>query len=128
MNDLPSDSSFTIRGFKGASQDVPIALEELEQEYCKLTGQPYPIREMIFVRSWMLFRVRRSRMVYMFCQTNRAESKLSVISQGIAARYARRQASSEHAHLHVLGFPVIGKLAKTVLENEGIEFHQKSKL
>jgi hypothetical protein len=117
-----------MQGFKGTSQDVPIALEDLEQEYCRLTNQPYPIREMVFVRSWMLFRVRRSRVVYMICQTNGTVSKLSVISQGIAARYARRQASSEHAHLHVLGFPVIGRLARIVLEDEGIELHQKPKL
>lgn len=44
-------------GFKNV-QDVPISLEELEREYCRLTTQPYPIREMVFTRSWMLFRVR----------------------------------------------------------------------
>lgn len=47
-----------IRGFKNAPRDqVPISLEELEREYCSLTGQQYPIVEMVFVRSWMLFRV-----------------------------------------------------------------------
>jgi hypothetical protein len=44
--------------FKGAPERQPIALEELEREYCRHTNQPYPIPEMIFARSWMLFRVR----------------------------------------------------------------------
>lgn len=54
--------------------------------------------------------------------------QLSIISQGIAARYARRQASSEHAYLHAQGFKVIGKLAKIVLEDAGITIAPKSKL
>lgn len=50
-----------IRGFKNAPPDqVPISLEELEREYCRLTGQKYPIVEQVFVRSWMLFRVSQS--------------------------------------------------------------------
>ncbi|RDB24710.1 Acyl-CoA dehydrogenase family member 11 [Hypsizygus marmoreus] len=109
MSNVPKGSPLILRGFKGAAEDVPIPLEDLEREYCRLTNQPYPIPEMIFVRSWMLFR-------------------LAVISQGIAARYARRQASSEQAYVHVTGFPIVGKLAKIVLEEEGISFDQKSKL
>ncbi|KAF8891846.1 kinase-like domain-containing protein [Infundibulicybe gibba] len=108
MNDIPS-GSYSMRGFKGAPQDAPVPLEDLEREYCSLTKQAYPIKEMTFVRSWMLFR-------------------LSVISQGIAARYARRQASSEHAYLHTYGFPVIGNLARRVLEEQGITIRPKSKL
>lgn len=45
-----------MRGFKN-SPDVPISLAEMEKEYCRLTQQPYPIKEMVFARSWMLFRV-----------------------------------------------------------------------
>ena len=37
--------------------NAPISREELEKEYCRLTNQPYPITEMVFARSWMLFRV-----------------------------------------------------------------------
>lgn len=54
-------------------------------------------------------------------------SQLAVISQGIAARYARRQASSEQAYIHASMFPVIGKLAKVVLEDEGITISQQQK-
>ncbi|KAF9486034.1 kinase-like protein [Pholiota conissans] len=102
-------AKYTMIGFKNTTLNVPIPLEALEREYCRLTSQPYPIREMVFVRSWMLFR-------------------LAVISQGIAARYARRQASSEIAYLHVDGFPVIGALARKVLEDEGIAILPPAKL
>jgi hypothetical protein len=44
---------------------------------------------------------------------------LGIISQGIAARYARRQASSEKASMHVQLFPLLGILAKAVLEEAG---------
>lgn len=98
-----------MTGFKNVTVDLPIPLEDLEREYCRLTTQPYPIREMVFVRSWMLFR-------------------LAVISQGIAARYARRQASSEKAHIYVYAFPLIGALARRVLEDEGIAILPAAKL
>ncbi|KAJ2928635.1 hypothetical protein H1R20_g8466, partial [Candolleomyces eurysporus] len=109
LKHIPKDANLALRGFKNTTVDVPISLEDLEREYCRLTNQPYPITEMIFVRSWMLFR-------------------LAVISQGIAARYARRQASSEIAHIHVNVFPLVGRLAKYVLEDEGITIEPKAKL
>ncbi|KAI0079245.1 protein kinase subdomain-containing protein PKL/CAK/ACAD [Panus rudis PR-1116 ss-1] len=86
--------------FKNNPQDAPIELEVLEREYCRLTNQPYPILEMVFARSWMLFR-------------------LAIISQGIAARHARRQASSEKAYIHQYMFPSIGKLALLALQDAG---------
>jgi aminoglycoside phosphotransferase (APT) family kinase protein len=111
--DVRSDpllESFRLfNGFKGASKDVPIPLESLEREYCRLTAQDYPIAEITFARSWMLFR-------------------LAVISQGIAARYARRQASSESAFIHTSLFSIVGKLAKAVLEEEGFTLEKKARL
>ncbi|KAJ7668700.1 kinase-like domain-containing protein [Mycena polygramma] len=105
----PAQQSF-MNGFKDAPALQPIALEELEREYCRLTHQPYPITEMVFVRSWMLFR-------------------LAVISQGIAARVARKQASSEQAFVHVKGFLVIGRTAKAVIEEEtGTKLGAQAKL
>ncbi|KAG6815606.1 hypothetical protein H0H87_012986 [Tephrocybe sp. NHM501043] len=109
MAKIPHNIPFTLRGYKGAATDAPIPVEDLEREYCRLTNQPYPIPEMVFVRSWTLF-------------------KLGVISQGIAARYARRQASSEHAYMHLTGFPVVGNLARMALEEEGVSFVLKPKL
>jgi len=103
------EGSGLVNGFKGKTKDVPIPLENLEREYCRLTAQDYPIAEMTFARSWMLFR-------------------LAVISQGIAARYARRQASSELAFIHASLFSVVGKLAKAVLEGEGFTLEKKARL
>jgi hypothetical protein len=45
--------------------------------------------------------------------------QLAVISQGIAARHAQRQATSEQAHLYAAAFPLMGMLARRVLEDEG---------
>jgi len=109
LKHIPKGIATSLRGFKNSSDDVPIPLEDLEREYCRLVNQPYPITEMVFVRSWMLFR-------------------LSVIAQGIAARYARRQASSEQAHTYVQLFPIVGHLAKAVLEDEGVVLQRKAKL
>jgi len=54
--------------------------------------------------------------------------QLAIISQGIAARYARRQASSEQAFMHINIFPVVGRVAKAVLEEEGYRIDVNSKL
>ncbi|KAJ6589909.1 kinase-like domain-containing protein [Mycena vulgaris] len=98
-----------MRGFKGTPEEAPVPLEDLERAYCRLTNQPYPITEMLFVRSWMLFR-------------------LAVISQGIAARVARRQASSERAFIHSKGFPLVGRLSQIVLEDAGVKIGAQAKL
>ena len=50
------DGIAVLVGFKNNGQ-APADLEELEREYCRLTKQPYPIPELVFARSWMLFRV-----------------------------------------------------------------------
>lgn len=47
-----------MKGFKGTTNVVPISAAELEREYCRLTKSEFPIKEMPFARSWMLFRVR----------------------------------------------------------------------
>ncbi|KAL0955798.1 hypothetical protein HGRIS_002007 [Hohenbuehelia grisea] len=114
QKDIPKDlvgkSTATMNAFKDAPEGVaPIALEDIEREYCRLQKQQYPLAEMVFIRSWMLFR-------------------LSVISQGIAARYARRQASSATAHTQQVTFPIIGTMAKTVLEDAGYKIEPSAKL
>lgn len=53
---VPADQPMSTRGYKNATE-VPIALEDIEREYCRLMGLSYPIKDMIFVRSWMLMRV-----------------------------------------------------------------------
>ncbi|KAI0688168.1 APH-domain-containing protein [Cerioporus squamosus] len=104
---FPPNGSLSA-AFKNNDAEAPISLEELEREYCRITNQPYPIPEMVFARSWMLFRS-------------------AVIMQGIAARYARRQASSERAHTYVVGFPYMGHLAYKTLVEAGVA-GEKSKL
>lgn len=96
----PDETGGHLVGYKNRPSTEPISLAELEREYCRVTRQPYPITEIVFARSWMLIR-------------------LAVIMQGIAARHARRQASSEQAHLYAGMFPVFGGLARVVLEDEG---------
>ncbi|KAF8882652.1 kinase-like domain-containing protein [Mucidula mucida] len=98
--DLPGEGLTMMSAFKGATlEEVPIKYEEMEQEYCRLLRQPYPIQELVFVRSWMLLR-------------------LSIILQGIAARYAQRQASSERASTYGAFFPVVGNLARIFLKRK----------
>lgn len=47
-----------LQAFNFKEEDRPASREELEREYCVRTKQPYPIEELIFVRAWMLVRVR----------------------------------------------------------------------
>ncbi|KAH9942180.1 APH-domain-containing protein [Epithele typhae] len=106
---FPSNG-IVMAAFKNNVKEAPIELEALEREYCHISGQPHPIPEMVFARSWMLFRS-------------------AVIMQGIAARYARRQASSERAHTYVVGFPYMGHLAhKTLVEAGAMSESEKAKL
>ncbi|KAJ7864620.1 kinase-like domain-containing protein [Mycena olivaceomarginata] len=95
--------------FKDMPEKQPIPLEDLEREYCRLTNQPYPIKDIVFVRSFMLFRG-------------------GVILQGIAARIARKQASSERAYIYAQAFPLYGKLAKKVIEESGSSVGPREKL
>jgi len=125
MNDFPGDGSFVMRGFKNVTVDVPISLEELEREYCRLTNQTYPLQEMIFVRSWMVFRVSCA-IIFLLRSITKAPMKLSIIAQGIAARYARRQASSEKASLYAKSFPFIGLLAKKILDEQGVSIPSRT--
>ncbi|KAF8178677.1 kinase-like domain-containing protein [Mycena galopus ATCC 62051] len=106
---IDPNTPFMSRGFKGAPERQPIALEELEREYCRLTNQPYPIKEMVFVHSWMFFRG-------------------AIILQGIAARVARKQASSEGAFVYANAFPFYGAIAKTIIEESGSSIGPRGKL
>ena len=72
--------------------------------------------------SWMLFRVS-PQLNYL-----RLTVQLAIIAQGIAARHARRQASSEHAHIYAQTFRLFGHFAKSVLESEGIKVDAQAKL
>lgn len=88
----------TIQGLKNAP-DSPIQLEDIRREYCRLMKQPYPLEGAMFASSWMIFR-------------------LAIIAQGIAARYARRQASSERAAAQGSTFAFWGNLAREIIESQ----------
>ena len=121
-----STAGSVIKGFKNI-MDAPISKGEMEKEYCKVTGWPYPIAGMAFVRSWMVMRVSEQGRSTLANAAN-GSRQLAIISQGIAARYARRQASSEQAFMHINIFPFVGQVAKTVLEEEGYKVGSSSKL
>ncbi|KAI8852680.1 phosphotransferase enzyme family protein [Chytridium lagenaria] len=66
-------------GFLDASRPLPVPeADELMKEYCRLTGRTYPIPRFDFCIAFSFFR-------------------LSVITQGVAARVALKQASSANA-------------------------------
>jgi aminoglycoside phosphotransferase (APT) family kinase protein len=66
----PVDVSGIMVGFKNSPEMEPISLAELEREYCRVTQQPYPIIEMGFARSWMLFRVCHSPQMISYLPKN----------------------------------------------------------
>jgi hypothetical protein len=130
--DLPDNAIFTnwqqIQPFKNV-KDIPIEVEDLEKEYCRLMHLSYPIEDITFVRSWMLFRVPSQFFLLRPCSDLDSRcTQLSVISQGIAARNARGQASSEVAWMHEHIFPVIGHLAKVVIQPAKHPIRTESKL
>lgn len=54
-----TEHTFPLAPFRGKPrEEVPAAYDELEREYCRIMQIPYPIREMTFASSWMIFRVR----------------------------------------------------------------------
>ncbi|EPQ55195.1 APH-domain-containing protein [Gloeophyllum trabeum ATCC 11539] len=95
------------------TKDKPIELDVLEREYCKLTKMSYPVPDINYARSWMLMR-------------------LAVNSQGIAARYAQRQATSGTDHVYVRAavnfFPIMGQIALRSIEEAGGRLASKAKL
>ncbi|ESK97264.1 phosphotransferase enzyme family domain protein [Moniliophthora roreri MCA 2997] len=102
--------AYSVKAFKNnPSKDVPISLEEMERLYCQLMEYEFPIKELVFVRSWNMFRG-------------------AVISQGIAARAARRQASSENPEQYAQSIALFSDMARKILEDEGMTVDLQSKL
>ncbi|PWN46592.1 APH-domain-containing protein, partial [Violaceomyces palustris] len=77
--------------------------DELLKVYCGAVGRPYPIPSWDFANAWAWFR-------------------LAVITQGIAARVAQRQASSAQAKIFAAKFPFSAQAAVTVIDRS--ESHQ----
>lgn len=90
-------------GFRG-TKDQPADLAELEQEYCRLTHQPYPIQEMVFARSWMLFRVSATfYAITLSCSSSSSWLSLRKASQHdtLAAKPAQRRHRSTRKSSHL---------------------------
>ncbi|KAL0579602.1 hypothetical protein V5O48_002374 [Marasmius crinis-equi] len=83
------------------SHDVPISMEEMERLYCRLMNYDYPIKELTFG---------------------------AVISQGIAARAALRQASSESPEVYGNSVVLFCDLARAILEDGGFKVDLLGKL
>lgn len=118
----PANAShgYLSTGLVGApKENIPIERDEVEKEYARIVGVPYPIPSMPFVRSWMSFRVgfllvsgTIGRILMVAERT--ILLKLAIIAQGIAARVARGQASSANAAGQAEMFPILGRIARDI--------------
>jgi aminoglycoside phosphotransferase (APT) family kinase protein len=100
--------SADMLGFKGAKQALPVpGADELIQVYCSSLGQTYPIDRWIFAVAFSFFR-------------------LSVILQGIAARVARKQASSAEAKSYAARFKPVAQMGLDIVDEGNLD--QQSKL
>ncbi|KAI7865801.1 kinase-like domain-containing protein [Spinellus fusiger] len=95
-------------GFKGLKELPVPGVEELMKSYCQLIGEPYPIRGWSFAIAFSFFRI-------------------TVILQGIAARVARKQASSEEAVKYARLFKPTAQIAFDIIE-QGVLGSKSSKL
>ena len=56
---VEADLGEGIKGLKGIPYDqIPVTLEDLQREYCKVSGLSYPIVGADYATSWMFFRAR----------------------------------------------------------------------
>lgn len=74
--------------------------ETLLKEYCQAAARPYPIPSWTTCEAWAWFR-------------------LAVISQGIAARVAQKQASSAEAKVYATKFPSAADAARSIIQASG---------
>jgi aminoglycoside phosphotransferase (APT) family kinase protein len=108
----PAKDDGVFAGFKGSKEKLPIPhADELMQVYCKEAGLPYPIQNWSFCVAFAFFRV-------------------AVITQGIAARVARKQASSAQAKVHAARFIPFSHLALEIIDQGELDHvtGDKSKL
>ncbi|KAI9490368.1 kinase-like domain-containing protein [Zychaea mexicana] len=95
---VPAKSNLVMRGFKNSTEPLPIPpSDELMQAYCNTVGSPYPIDRWLFAVAFSFFR-------------------LAVITQGIAARVARKQASSAEAKTYAAMFKPVAALGLEIVD------------
>lgn len=76
--------------------------EELIKVYTSATNRPYPIPQWATCEAWAWFRA-------------------AVISQGIAARVAQKQASSAEAKLYATKFPAASDAVRTIIKQSSTQ-------
>ncbi|KAG2183608.1 hypothetical protein INT43_006616 [Umbelopsis isabellina] len=110
---LPGDGDDANPGFRSVKvEDLPIPpAERLMQIYCEESGISYPIQNWSFCVAFAFFRV-------------------AVITQGIAARVARKQASSPQAKWYAARFVPFTHLALEIVDQGELDHvsEDKSKL
>ena len=95
-------------GLRDAPRPLPIPeADDLIREYCRLTNRPYPIPNWMFCVAFSFFR-------------------LAVITQGIAARVQRGQASSAEAATFGKLFQPLARLIGEVVDQG--DLREKAKL
>jgi hypothetical protein len=99
--DMQIDSDKPLMGgyFKDMPDKQPIPLEDLEREYCRLTNQPYPTKDIVFVRSFVFFRVRELHLWTSrgFYDPYRAESSYRVLQRVL---HGSRRVRSGRTYTH----------------------------
>jgi aminoglycoside phosphotransferase (APT) family kinase protein len=94
-------------GFKNSPEVLPVpGADELLKVYCSILGQSYPVDRWLFAVAFSFFR-------------------LSVILQGIAARVARKQASSAQAKSFAARFKQVATMGLDIVDQGNIDISSK---
>ncbi|KAI8991478.1 kinase-like domain-containing protein [Mycotypha africana] len=98
-----SDSNSNMLGFKDSKEPLPIPeAAELMEHYCSILEEPFPIPRWKFAVAFSFFR-------------------LAVIIQGIAARVARKQASSAQAKSYASRFKPVAQMCLNIVDEGDID-------
>ncbi|KAG2205949.1 hypothetical protein INT47_005267 [Mucor saturninus] len=104
---IPANVGEGMLGFKGSKEALPVpGADELMAVYCRILGQPYPIPRWKFAVAFSFFR-------------------LSVILQGIAARVARKQASSAEAKSFAARFKQVAQMGLDIVDEGNLQGDSK---
>lgn len=104
---VPASSEAGLLGFKNMKESLPVpGADELMKVYCSKLGQNYPIDRWLFAVTFSFFR-------------------LSVILQGIAARVARKQASSAQAKTYASKFKKVAQLGLDIVDEGNLDNSSK---
>lgn len=104
---VPYDAEEGFLGFKNSPEALPVpGADELLKVYCSISNENYPIDRWLFAVAFSFFR-------------------LSVILQGIAARVARKQASSAKAKSFAARFKQVAYMALDIVDQGNLDHSSK---